>query len=211
MELSNLPTDNFYIFLSLAGLSIIFFSVSSFLKQRNIIRLKSYDIEKEIAKVNTEVSDFDSKLSAAESHIRIFKIKLEKEYNIELNDYLSTENEIKKALHEKLTLEQFNKTADAFLKLQEVILERQMDFHAIGNLKTVLKINTKALDKIFSDLKGVTILSFIGLLTGVLISTFGFCFWFNKHQVYQDKLIKLEYENAIIPKNKSIIDSSSNK
>ncbi len=201
MELTNLPTDNFYIFLSLAGLSIAMFSISTFIKQRNILRKRVCDIKKEISKICVETTFFQSKLDIISTKIRIFKTQLEKEYNIDIDDFISTDTEVRNGFGKNLTLEQFNKSADGLVQLQTQFLENKRGLSDLENLKNSLKLDSKELDKSARELIYIFLFSFVGLILGIAISVCGFYYWFTKHQFYQDNLIKLEYENAVILKN----------
>ena len=197
MDLFQIPTDNLYIFLTLGGIAILIFSINFFYKNHLNLQREILKLDKEVAGLKIDV-DSDS-ISSDNIHrkITIKKLQLTLKYGIKINDDENIED-TQKSLEsfvenrETSDIEDFiNSYSEIFDLLHE---ERNKKFVTQKKLENI-KISYSNLEHERKQSKLLLFAFLVSTIMSLTIISSGFWMWYSKHQVYQDRLIKIKYEN----------------
>ena len=197
MDFTKLPTDNFYIFLSLAGLILIIFFANLFVKKRielanitNAIEDKVDKLESEANYIELNVANIVQKISFHTDH---FKIKYGVEYKRH-SDIKQKAEAIPSKIIQEGKIESYIKDYVAIENL------RATHFKDAVQLKlaiTLSKREVRILKKTSTEFRYISIFSATVIMCGIIMCVFGFKSWYLKNQFYQDRLLKVQYETTL--------------
>jgi len=201
MEIPNLPTDNLYKFMALAGLTVIIISFSLMSHFTNTIKNEKNEIELEICQLNAEKSGTEKKRLALYNELIALKCDLLR-YKPDTIEKIVDLNE----LNRKLQNANYRDFKEFYFKYQDQLMPQERLFREISEKSKVIEdydYNNQIKDAIIQkkssfysekedDLKRLRFIEFLSIAFGAFISAYGFLFWYFKMQKYLDKKLKKE-------------------
>ena len=185
MYLPNVPTDNLYKFIALAG--IVLFILSIFYPE-----IQRQELRDEIALLNGEIQKLDYEKSPLEEKTKEIKKKIAELDRMCNCGFTSVVNDT--VIVRPLITSGPKEIMKLFNTITELIDEKN-DLLNQTNLKT-LSVNTKneLIENKSNSLAELNDAAEFFLPFSMFLSAFGFVLWFTNTQRYQDSLLKGQYE-----------------
>lgn len=189
MDFTKLPTDNFYIFLSFAGLALIVFSTTYFSNKIQNIKSKYVELRKATIRDKHRVRFVKEEVQFKASVINLLRKKFTTNYGFEFK--LKDENENHKNLEPNTLSDEYIKDykeiVDAYLELSEKRHEQE-------NYLGQLEFDSTKIEKELTEIeKNKSTFTAILIFSTILMAT-GLSFWYNRYQSIQDKILELNFE-----------------
>ncbi len=195
MDFSKLTTDNFYIFITIAGFSISIYCFNYSNKIYKKIKSKIYSVNKRIVieKKTIELIEFDIKLKKNEIFLLLELFKFNYEFTV-----LELNGERKEEFYKIIKSFEKNKIKE-LLSDYRFIKNLSIESHKMATEKEIqvelLNIENYKLSKLkksyFSEVLPYT---FMGLFFGLIFGILGLICWYEKYQKYQDEILKIKYK-----------------
>jgi len=208
MDFIKLPTDNFYIFLSLAGIVLLAYFIGLYFKIKSSLDNTKNGVKKEIAKRKKALEYYKEKLKVVKSLAFMKAIIFQKEFNVNFDDYLSDRSESFLIPASVSTTEQRQKFLTNYTEIRELLLNTNKEVTELEENIAILEIDTNMIIEKDKELKQLNRVTYIFVTLGIILSLSGFSFWFFKHQIYQDKLLELNYEMNKLQNKKMFFEDS---
>jgi len=203
MEFTKLPTDSFYIFCCFSGLWLIYYFTNLYFKKNNQLNNSILTYSKEAETSAIKISNLEKQSDSTQCEIKLAVQLFEKKYKIEYGKI------------KEIGLEELNLTFDLqkevieeFLRIENLLLIFHTKINDAKGDRALSKIQMKELKRNLKYLKTLSFVTAIMLTVGISITFFGLYSWYNKFQLYQDKLTRLNYEVSL---KKSKVDSTLSK
>ena len=208
MDFTKLPTDNFYIFLSFAGLGIIYLAYLIFTRRINHLNESLVLFKKTIIERKNHISFLSKKNAHLTKKIHF----LESEFKLKFKlDFFRSEIEVTKELtipkdilHNNLAydfIEDYLKIDKLYLYLDKQIIDAKLSID-------LLDYESDLIEKSLAKTESFKIYFKTAVCGGIIILLIGLSSWYLLHQKYQDKLLKMNYESVVAKCNKDNMKSS---
>lgn len=180
MQLPNLPTDNLYKFVALTGLILFVLATASAI-------IVPYHLHMQFLKLNSDMA-----ILCDEQSFLIEKMKSDNEGYKSYCEYLETVKKRKsKKRGDKIIENYFDSDSKEFLAITE---KRDQTILEVRKKRLLIEHQTEVLKYLERETPIVFWVCFALSNLGIIMSAMGFIFWYKRHQVYQDRIIKKEAE-----------------
>lgn len=188
MNFPNLPTDNLYKFLSIAGIVLILFAIY-------IIIFKGIEIDSNTIELNGEISKLNIASNQLKLEKKILKDAILEFYTIaNINEEPTINDTI--IIYTRLLdgpkdlVENSKHVSDLVYKFNAKSNEYREKQITIDTKKALLKYSENNYNFfVFSTL--------VIVIVGFTLTSVGFQFWYNKVQKYHDKILFTDYMNSL--------------
>jgi hypothetical protein len=196
MEITKLPTDNFYIFICFAGLAIILYFGNFLLKKFNALSLKVTEHEKYVVMLSSETDVIEKFVELSSKEIKLRTAKFHCSFNITYGDAKKEMENLK--IPQKII---DNKSVDDYisqmLAIEKLLSDLESPLIDSKKKSEVFQFDIKKTKEDAVFLKKVILVTALIFLVSAFMTSYGLTNWYIKHQFYQDQMIKLNYENEL--------------
>ncbi len=198
MDILKLPTDNLYIFLTLGGLLLFVFSINQLFKSFTYIRLRMYKADKKVKSLEVNF-DYQKKAHDANSDaVQMHRIAFEKRYQIKFRKpHLEENSDIHDFIPENLNKQEVVNYLNDYREIVKLTQELEKSICDIKLESINITIYAEKLKFLVKDLIFRTITFSLLIMISSFVIFFGFYSWYNKHQIFQDGMIKTQYEKSM--------------
>jgi hypothetical protein len=197
MEFTKLPTDNFYIFISLAGTLIVVFFINFIANRRTKIEDAISLIEQSLIQHKHDINLFAKKTAAAKFELKFLIERFNKKFRVNYDDFIKFENTEFKIPTDLQETNEASLFLEEFIKINRLKLTLDEELNKTYKTTDLISNETKLNSKKFKDYIFLENLAIFFIVVGILLSCFGYSSWYFKYQKYQDKMLKNSYEKSI--------------
>jgi hypothetical protein len=206
VNIPTLPTDNFYKFMTVSGLSILIFSFFAV----DFAVEKLLKGNQEFAKNNRAISEDVSEFGTLQNEVLYYNEVLKNwgkpdELNV-VDSIFRADTSVHPILNEivKIRLRQIDTTPELMKKRLSVTMDKLTQISPkFFSANTNLKDAGRRIDLI--TLNNLRYISYSPFILGLVVLTLGLFGWYRKHQVLQDKILN----NQLAESQKSVTAPSS--
>lgn len=191
MDASNIPTDNLYKFLAIAGLVLIIFA-GTFANNRRI------EIDREILSVEIKAQELTAR-SEFTTESQSDLIKDGEDLKKDASEFVRKAPSFYKVHLMESTIDNLLSDLERFEKKYETIREKSLEY----KLKSI-EVNgqLKYVEQLQRELKEAKILLYLSFYMGFELSIFGFYSWYHRVQMYQDILLEKQISKDAVVLNR---------
>jgi len=184
MNLPTLPTDNLYKFMALSGLAIAVFSVFLPLTRMSEIRLNMLEIETQLEVLEIEVKYQENNIIDA----------LVNKGNLSPKEKALFRNHLIDLLNKDTMLKEFDEQSEPIFNPEEQASFRSRSIEIRKKIAEVKGRHRQSVALLY-ELKSYRWILWIGGMLGLVISFFGFGFWYYLIQRPNDMLLRKHIRN----------------
>lgn len=198
MQIPSLPTDNLYKFISLSGLALILLTGYKFLnfideytKEKQIVKLKIYELKSKEEKLQKDLLNLEKLITSKGNNF--YKIKIDQRAKTKTHE--KGIRLYKKILENMLKYKpsQYDRIMSISSTLDHII-ELKSKHDELENFRTEINIGLEKLLIIREAFLETSIIYTLFIISGLSFFIVGLKLWYNRHQIFEDIIIKKQSE-----------------